>query len=128
MGLPEGLRQRHTATGDRAQVVPPTAAAAAAAAEAPPENPDKIAQTAAETDAAQPTEGGIRRRQRGAVQQRRAPVWVQILKPPRSKRGWVLLVMDVIIIILTLSFITNLTEFLINPPQLLEKVPERRPA
>jgi len=123
---PEGLRQRHTASADRAQMA--TAPATAAAAEAPPANPGKISQTAAETNEAQPTGAGIRRRQRGVVQQRRQPVWVQLLKPPRSRRGWVLLAMDLIIVLLTLSFMMRLTEFLRNPPQILEKVPERKPS
>jgi len=131
--FPEGLRQRHSAASEAAPAATATPAAAtvpaaAAAATAPPENPGENAPSAAETSQTEASGGGSRRRRQGAVQQRRQPVWAQILKPPRSSRGWVLLMMDVVIVLLTVSFFCCLTEFLKNPPQILDQMPERKPS
>jgi len=130
--FPQGLRQRRCAEGDGNQVAAPAAVATSLTEQAAQSsgNSSEFSPAAAGTMQTPSAEGhGHRNRRRvgdDGPQQRRQPIWVQLLKPPRSGRGCVLLVIDVIITMLTLSFILCLKDFLKDPPQILELMPERK--
>lgn len=110
-----GLRQRRGAPA--AAPASSEAPAAAAAAE------EETGGGASSSDAAP----APRRRRQPARQQRRAPpLVVQILKPPRTGREWVLLLMDLLILLLAISFLFGLTDLIRSPPKLLDPLPDPR--
>lgn len=116
--LPSGLRHRGSA--------PPAVAPSAMVSEPAQTQPAASASASASSAA---TEGsGTRRRQaEGSRSQRRAqPVLVQLLKPPRSRREWVLMLVDVLIFLATICFIVVLVDIIRNPPKLLNPLPEQR--
>merc|ERR1712039_974482 len=63
-----------------------------------------------------------RRTRQGQPQQRRpqAPLLVQLFKPPQRARGWVLLVINLLIALLTASFLLVVADIVKNPPTLLD--------
>lgn len=100
-----------------AQATPAAPASAAAASSA-------AAAAASPAEAAAPAPS--RRRQLGSRQQRRPqqPLIVQLLKPPRSGRGWVICAADLLVLMLTITFFLVLGDMVQNPPQLLNPLPE----
>lgn len=121
VGLPEGLRHRH---GGQPAAEPAEASAVAPAAVGALGGQD------AEGSAASGGAGGARapRRRRAPQRQQRRPqpLLVQLLKPPQSGRGWVLLLIDMIITLLTISFLMGLTDLIRSPPKLLDPLPDSR--
>lgn len=73
------------------------------------------------TPQAQPS----RRRRDDSRPQRRpqAPIVVQLLKPPQTYRGWVLLVINMLIFLLSISFVVVFVDILRSPPTLLDPLP-----
>jgi len=68
----------------------------------------------------------LRRRREGQRPQRRSqqPVIIQLLKPPTTSHGWALLMIDIMIFLLTLSFMYMLSDIVRNPPQILDPLPD----
>jgi len=104
-GLPQGLRCRCTSEAGPVPAVPSSPAAASSSSAGPSAPP--------------------RRRREGARQQRRQqPMLVQLLKPPTTGRGWVLFLIDVLIALLSFSFLLVLLDIVRSPPKLLDALPE----
>lgn len=98
-GSQEGLRQRHAAEGGT--TVP--AASSSSVGHAP------------------------RRRREGGTQRRPQQSFImQILKPPRTGRRWVLFFINILIGVIILSFLSVLIDILKNPPRLLDPLPETK--
>jgi len=101
---------------------------ASAPAATPAAVPNEVATTsaAASSSLAAPQEEQPRRRRDGSRPQRRpqSPVIVQLLKPPRTHRGWVLLIMNVLIFLLSISFMVVVVDLVRSPPTLLDPVPD----
>jgi len=74
------------------------------------------------------TQSQPRRRREGPRPQRRPqqPLLVQLLKPPQTGRGGLLLVINLLICLLTMSFLYVLADIFKNPPKLLEPLPESK--
>jgi ubiquitin-conjugating enzyme E2 J1 len=127
LSLPQGLRQRNASNAPLAGSTAPVAAAAlpkaaatSAAAAALPSSPSASTMPAAGS-ASGAVDASAPRRRRENVQRRRPqqPLLVQIFKPPRTRRGWVLCVIDTLIGLLTISFLIVLADMIKNPPPLL---------
>jgi len=67
-----------------------------------------------------------RRRREGQRPPRRSqqPVIIQLLKPPSTTHEWTLLLIDVLIFVLAISFLYVLADLVRNPPQLLDPLPD----
>jgi len=118
-----------TAGSHLPDTVAATEAAAATAARPRPANaPATAPSTGAEAAASPPAVGaGVlppRRRRDGQRPQRRhRPLLVQLLKPPTNGRGWVIFMIDILMILLALSFLNISADILRNPPTLLDQAP-----
>mmetsp|Transcript_48418 Transcript_48418/g.156162 ORF Transcript_48418/g.156162 Transcript_48418/m.156162 type:complete len:381 (-) Transcript_48418:84-1226(-) len=132
---PEGVRQRHGSVAstvgpsisERVSSVPSGAPSGGTAAPTP-----SLARevSTAPSGASGPSSSSAqprRSRQEGPQQRRpQASVVVQLLKPPESGRGWVLLLINALIVLLSLSFLVTLVDLFRNPPQLLDQLPDTR--
>lgn len=108
----EGMRQRR---GDPAVSAEPAVAQ----------------QTPSETTAGREPPVATRRRRRAGddvprAPRRQEPVLIQLLKPPRTKRGWLITVIDLLLLVLTLSFCWTFIDIVRSPPQLLDAMPVAR--
>lgn len=111
--LAEGLRQRNTAG----------VGFGTAAAPSVPMGQASSGMTAASSGGVQPP----RRRREGSgasAWASRQPILMQLLKPPRTCRGWVLLVVNLLIVLLTISLILVFVDVLKHPPKLLNPLPD----
>lgn len=116
----EGLRFRGTPAA-----APAVAPVASGFESVPAAVPPQPAATPASSSSA---ELAPRSRRQGTTpgQRRQAPVLMQILKPPSSRREWVLMLVDLLIVLATISFIVVLVDVIRNPPKLLNPLPEAR--
>eukprot|EP00927_Polykrikos_kofoidii_P077689 TRINITY_DN74604_c0_g1_i1.p1 TRINITY_DN74604_c0_g1~~TRINITY_DN74604_c0_g1_i1.p1 ORF type:complete len:352 (+),score=48.45 TRINITY_DN74604_c0_g1_i1:141-1196(+) len=108
----EGMRQRR---GDPAVSAEPAVAQ----------------QTPSEMTAGREPPVATRRRRRAGddvprAPRRQEPVLIQLLKPPRTKRGWLITVIDLLLLVLTLSFCWTFIDIVRSPPQLLDAMPVAR--
>jgi len=110
----QGLRQRHAPDGS-------TEVSAASSQPSRALSQTNVAGAPAPSDAST-----NRRRAANTGLQRRPqrPLVVQLVKPPGSRRGWVVFAINVLIGILTLSFLALLADMIANPPKLLDPLPE----
>lgn len=114
----EGMRQRRgePAVSEEPAVAQATPSGTTAGREPP------VASTAASTTR--------RRRPAGddvpRAPRRQEPILMQLLKPPRTKRGWLIMVIDFLLLVLMLSFCWTLADIVRSPPQLLDAMPVAR--
>jgi len=96
------------------------------AAPAAPAAPAAASATATAPAEAATAPAPSRRRWNGSRQQRRPQqsLIAQLLKPPRSGRGWVICAADLFVLMLTITFFMVLADMVQNPPQLLNPLPE----
>jgi len=118
----EGLRQRHRHGGAEAGVAEVSHGAVAQVSH----GASTVGSTGATVQGAVADSAPPRRRRDCARSQRRpqAPLLIQLLKPPTTGRGWVLLVINLLIVLLTASFMIVLSDIFKNPPKLLDPLPE----
>jgi len=110
--VPEGLRQRSVEV-DTA----PAVAAVSSSSGALLAPPTPVAVVPARRS---------RREDGSAVrpQRRQQPVFLQLLKPPQTKRSWVLLVINLLLCLLAVSFTCIMTDIIKHPPLLLDPLPD----
>jgi len=112
--------------------IPEPSAAAASSAQAPHSPPPAgvapgLPQASA-VPAASSSEGRERRRREDGArpQRRQRPILAQLIKPPESRREWVIILIDVLIVLATVCFCGVLIDIFRNPPKLLNPLPEAR--
>jgi len=123
----DGLRQRRGhGCGDQANAhaaaQPSERTAGGAAPSAAPAAPQQDGAAAAPRRRAREDDGGPRH-----VRRPQQPILYQLLRlHTRSNREWVLVVVDVLILLLAISFVFVLMDLLRNPPQILNPLTEAR--
>jgi len=65
---------------------------------------------------------------RPGERRQRQPLLMQLINPPQSRREWVLLFVDVLILLATVSLVLVFIDLARNPPNLLNALPDTRDA
>mmetsp|Transcript_24136 Transcript_24136/g.51468 ORF Transcript_24136/g.51468 Transcript_24136/m.51468 type:complete len:387 (+) Transcript_24136:232-1392(+) len=103
----EGLRQRRAAASSDGAVVATTSSSALSATV----SSNSLGRTSRRSRADRGGEQAERRPQ--------ASVIVQLVKPPTSRKGWIMLAINAMIFLLTVSFLYTLADIVRNPPKIL---------
>eukprot|EP00930_Biecheleria_cincta_P049132 TRINITY_DN34381_c0_g1_i1.p1 TRINITY_DN34381_c0_g1~~TRINITY_DN34381_c0_g1_i1.p1 ORF type:complete len:341 (-),score=64.38 TRINITY_DN34381_c0_g1_i1:110-1099(-) len=120
--------QTETPAAVEQQVPTASVSQGGAAGSAAPQTPAPLSsstETAQPSSTAAPKAKPKRRRDNSRPQRRNQnSILVQLIKPPTSGRGWLLMSLNILIVLVLVSFFIVLGDIITNPPKLLDPLPE----